>query len=104
MFRQDDEPCFWPGTQRQGDLARQAKARTAIRNPDQVLTEAVPRLCLATDCTGEVIRRIGMRVIDMCERQEPMQQCLDGGARTARFREAVSEVVDHLGVAHPLTF
>src|SRR5712692_5458476 len=104
MFRQDDEPCVWPGTQRQGDLARQAKAWTAIRNPDQVITEAVPRLCLAIRCAGEVIRRIGMRVIDMCERQEPMQKGLDGGTRAARLREAVSKVVHHLGVAHPLTF
>src|SRR4051812_23130946 len=104
MFSQDDEFRVWFATHRQRYLACQPKARPTVRNPDQIVAEAVSRQFLAICSAGEVIRRIGVRMIDMGKRQEPMQQSLDGGAWTARLREAVSEVVHHPGVAHTLTF
>src|SRR5438270_6435132 len=104
MFRQYDKLRVCPCTQRQRDLASQAEAGAAVRDPDQVITEAVPRQLLAVGCTGEVIRGVGMRVIDVRKWEKPMQEGLDGGTRAARLVEAVRQVVDHLAVAHKLTF
>src|SRR3989440_3079861 len=104
MFRQYDKLRVCPCTQRQRDLASQAEARAAVRDPDQVITEAVPRQLLAVGCTGEVVRGVGMRVIDVSKREKPMQEGLNGGTRAARLVEAVREVVDHLSIAHALAF
>ncbi len=104
MFGKNDQLRVRFGAYCQSDLARQPKAWAAVRNPDQVLAEAVPRQCLATGGAGEVVRRVGMGMIDMGEWQEPMQESLDGGTRPARLIEAVGEVVDHLAVAHAFAF
>src|SRR5438270_14076583 len=104
MFRQYDKLCVCPCTQRQRDLASQGEARAAVRDPDQVIPEAVPRQLLAIGSTGEVVRGVGMRVIDVRKREKPMQEGLDGGTRAARLVEAVREVVDPLSIAHALAF
>src|SRR6266566_5963181 len=104
MFGQDDELRIRSGSHFKRDLASQTEAGAAVRNPDQVITEAVPCQVLATGCTCEVVCRVGVGVVDMCERQKPMQECLDGGTRAAWLVEAVREVVDHLRIAHALAF
>ncbi len=104
MFGQNDEPGIRLGTQRQGDLAGQPKAGAAIGNPDQIVAEAVSCERFAIGGTSKVIGRVGVRVIDMGERQKPVQEGLDGGTGMARLIEAVRQVVDHLAVAHALTF
>ena len=43
MFGQDDQPGVRVGAQGQGNLACQPKAGAAVRDPDQVITKAVPR-------------------------------------------------------------
>ncbi|SRR5258707_15285123 len=104
MLGQNDQPGFGFSTQRERDLARQPEAGAAIWNPDQRVAEAVPSQLFATGCAGEVVRGVGVRVIDVWKWQEPMQERLDGGTRTARLIEAVREVVHHLGIAHALAF
>src|SRR6266851_240039 len=104
MFGQDDELRVRFGAYCQSDLARQPKAWAAVRNPDQLVTEAVSSQILATLGAGEVVRRVGMGMIDMSEWQESVQERLDRGARAARLIEAVGEVVHHLAVAHAFAF
>src|SRR5712691_4792083 len=104
MFGQNDELRMRVGAHCEGHLASQAVAGAAVRNPDQVVAEAVPCQFLATLCTGEVVRCVSMSVIDMRKRQEPMQEGLDRGTWTTRLVEAVREVIDHLAVAHALAF
>ena len=103
MFGQDDQLRVGSGTQCQCDLARQPKAGTAVRNPDQVVAETITGERFATFGAGEVVCGIGVGVIDMRERQKPMQEGLNGRARTARLIEAVGQVVNHLAVTHALT-
>ncbi len=104
MFGKNDQLRVRFGAYCQSDLARQPKAWATIWYPDQLVTEAVPRQCLATLGAGEVVRRVGMRMIDLGEWQESVQERLDRGARAARLIEAVGEVVDHLAVAHAFAF
>src|SRR5260370_36750217 len=89
MFGKNDELRVRFGAYCQSDLARQPKAWATVRNPDQVLAKAVPRQCLATLGAGEVVRRVGMGMIDMGEWQESVQEGLDGGARAAGPLKAV---------------
>ncbi len=72
MFGQDDELRVRFSAYRQGYFACQPEARSAVRDPDQVITEAIPRKPLTINCASEVVRRIGMRMIDMRKRQKPM--------------------------------
>src|SRR6266516_6346983 len=102
MFGQNDELCIRSGSHGKRNLARQPKAGAAIRNPDQVISEAVPCQFLTTGCACEVVRGVGMRVINVRKREKPMQECPDGGTRAARRVEAVCEVVDHLAITHTL--
>ena len=104
MFGQDDQPAMRPGTERQSHLARQAKAGAPVRDPNQLVTKAIPSQLLATLGTGEVIRRVGVGMIDMRKRQKPVQEGLDGGTRTTRLVETMRQVVHHLGIAHALAF
>src|SRR5690348_3475884 len=94
MFRQNDECCVRFGTYRQRNLASQSEAGAAIGNPDQVITEAFSRWLLAICGAGEVVRGVGMRVIDVRKWEKPMQECLDGGTRAGRLVEAVREIVN----------
>src|SRR6266581_3868398 len=104
MFGQDDQPGMRPGTERQSHLAGQAKAGASVRDPNQLVTKAIPSQLLATLGTGEVIRRVGVGMIDMRKRQKPVQEGLDGGTRTTRLVETMRQVVHHLGIAHALAF
>src|SRR5713226_1253178 len=104
MFGQDDELRIRPGSHCKRHLARQPEAGASIRNPDQVISEAVSCQFLASGCACEVVRGISMRVIDMHEWQKSVQKGLDGWTRANRLVEAVREVVDHLGIAHALAF
>src|SRR5215472_4828150 len=104
MFGKNNELRTWVGMYCQDYLARQPKTWAAVRNPDKRVAKAVPRQRLATLGAGEVVRRVGMGMIDMSEWQESMQERLDRGAWAARLIEAVREVVHHLGIAHAFAF
>src|SRR5207248_7621342 len=54
MFGKNDEFRLWMLTHCQCDLTRQAKAGTAIGNPDEIVTEALARQRFTIGSTGEV--------------------------------------------------
>ena len=72
MFGKNDEFRLWMSAYCQCYLTRQTKAGTAIGNPDEIVTEALARQRFTIGSTGEVVGSVGMRVIDMGERQKPM--------------------------------
>ena len=72
MFGKNDEFRLWMLTHCQCYLTRQTKAGTAIGNPDEIVTEALARQRFTIGSTGEVVGSVGMRVIDMGERQKPV--------------------------------
>ena len=104
MLGQDDELRLWMSAHGQGHLARKGKAGAAIGNPDQLVAKALSCQMLAIGGTGKIVCRIGMRVIYIWKGQKSMQECLDGGTWATRFVKTMSQIVDHLGVAHAFAF
>ncbi len=71
------------------DVTRQAEAWPPIGNPDQRIAEALTCELFTVLRAGEVIRRVGVGVVDVREGQEAMQQRLNRRTRTTRIEVAM---------------
>jgi hypothetical protein len=53
-------------------LTCQTKAGTTIGNPDEIVTEALARKPFTISGAGEIVGRVGVRVVDMSKGQKPV--------------------------------
>jgi len=83
-----------------GDHFRQLEARADVRHPDEPVAENLLRDPPAVIRAADADDRVRMRVVDVLERQERVQQRLDRSARMLRVDHAVREIRDHLLVGH----